>query len=67
MDSAMYLAAGVVPYLGPVLVALSLDGELRGLILPPARPSRPRHRQYRRLHGAAEGADAMVFWRIDGT
>ena len=33
MDSAMYLAAGVVPYLGPVLVALSLDGELRGLIL----------------------------------
>jgi hypothetical protein len=33
MDSAMYLAAGVVPYLAPVLVALSLDGELRGLIL----------------------------------
>ena len=33
MDSAMYLAAGVVPYLGPVLVALWLDGELRGLIL----------------------------------
>ena len=33
MDSAMYLAVGVVPYLGPVLVALSLDGELRGLIL----------------------------------
>jgi predicted secreted protein len=33
MDSAMYLAAGVVPYLGPVLVALSLDGDLRGLIL----------------------------------
>jgi hypothetical protein len=33
MDSAIYLAAGVVPYLGPVLVALSLDGELRGLIL----------------------------------
>jgi hypothetical protein len=32
-DSAMYLAVGVVPYLGPVLVALSLDGELRGLIL----------------------------------
>ena len=32
-DSAMYLAAGVVPYLAPVLVALSLDGELRGLIL----------------------------------
>jgi hypothetical protein len=29
----MYLAVGVVPYLGPVLVALSLDGELRGLIL----------------------------------
>jgi len=33
MDSAMYLAAGVVPYLGPVLVALWLDGELRGLVL----------------------------------
>ena len=33
MDSAVYLATGVVPYLGPVLVALSLDGELRGLIL----------------------------------
>jgi hypothetical protein len=32
-DSAMYLAVGVVPYLAPVLVALSLDGELRGLIL----------------------------------
>ena len=32
-DSAMYLAVGVVPYLGPVLVALSLNGELRGLIL----------------------------------
>jgi len=32
-NSAMYLAGGVVPYLGPVLVALSLDGELRGLIL----------------------------------
>ena len=33
MDSAMYLAVGVAPYLGPVLVALSLDGELRDLIL----------------------------------
>ena len=33
MDSAVYLATGVVPYLSPVLVALSLDGELRGLIL----------------------------------
>jgi len=33
MDSAMYFATGVVPYLGPVLVALSLDAELRGLIL----------------------------------
>ena len=32
-DSAMYLAVGVAPYLGPVLVALSLDGELRELIL----------------------------------
>jgi predicted secreted protein len=39
MDSAMYLAAGVVPYLGPVLVALSLDGELRGLILAEAEPA----------------------------
>jgi hypothetical protein len=29
----MYLAVGVAPYLGPVLVALSLDGELRELIL----------------------------------
>ena len=33
MDSAAYLATGVVPYFGPVLVALSLNGELRGLIL----------------------------------
>jgi hypothetical protein len=33
MASAEYLAVGVVPYLGPVLLALSLDGELRGLIL----------------------------------
>jgi hypothetical protein len=32
-DSAMYLAVGVVPYLAPVLVALTLDEELRGLIL----------------------------------
>ena len=52
MDSAMYLAAGVVPYLGPVLVALSLDGELRGLILAgedapamaPAVSAAPRRR-----------------------
>jgi hypothetical protein len=52
MDSAMYLAAGVVPYLSPVLVALSLDGELRGLILageaapaaPPAVSAAPRRR-----------------------
>ena len=55
MDSAMYLAVGVVPYLGPVLVALSLDGELRGLILAseaaPAAASTlsapPRRRQRR--------------------
>jgi hypothetical protein len=56
MDSAMYLAAGVVPYLGPVLVALSLDGELRGLILAggeavpavaPAVPAAPRRRRKR--------------------
>ena len=32
-DSAMYLAVGVVPYLGPVLVALSFNEELRDLIL----------------------------------
>ena len=32
-DSAMYLAAGVVPYLAPLLIALSLDGDLRSLIL----------------------------------
>ena len=46
------LAAGVVPYLSPVLVALSLDGELRGLILageaapaaPPAVSAAPRRR-----------------------
>jgi hypothetical protein len=56
MDSAMYLAAGVVPYLGPVLVALSLDGELRGLILAgeaepaaaaSAVPAAPRRRRRR--------------------
>jgi len=52
MDSAVYLATGVVPYLGPVLVALSLDGELRGLILagkaaPAAAPTVPRHRKRR--------------------
>ncbi len=33
MDSAAYLATGVAPYFGPVLVALWLNGELRGLIL----------------------------------
>jgi hypothetical protein len=33
MDFAAYLTTGVVPYLGPVLVALSLNGELRRLIL----------------------------------
>jgi hypothetical protein len=52
MDSAVYLAAGVVPYLAPVLVALSLDGELRGLILageaePAAEPATPRRRRKR--------------------
>ena len=56
MGSAVYLAAGVVPYLGPVLVALSLDGELRGLILAggeaapaaaPAVPAAPRRRRRR--------------------
>jgi hypothetical protein len=55
MDAAMYLAAGVVPYLGPVLVALSLDGDLRGLILAaddvpaaaPAEPAVPRRRSRR--------------------
>ena len=50
-DSAMYLAVGVVPYLGPVLIALSLDGELRGLILAgqavPAAAAVPRHRKRR--------------------
>jgi hypothetical protein len=51
-DSAMDLAAGVVPYLGPVLVALSLDGELRGLILageaaPAAAPAVPRRSRKR--------------------
>jgi len=48
-DSAMYLAAGVVPYLAPVLVALSLDGELRSLILageaaPAAAAAPPRRK-----------------------
>jgi hypothetical protein len=55
MDSAVYLATGVVPYLGPVLVALSLDGELRSLILagvgePAAAPvasAVPRRRKRR--------------------
>ena len=51
MNSAMYLAVGVVPYLGPVLVALSLDGELRGLILSeqaaPAAAAVPRRRKRR--------------------
>jgi hypothetical protein len=48
-DSAMYLAVGVVPYLAPVLVALSLDGELRGLILngeaAPAVAAPPRRKR----------------------
>jgi len=49
MDFAMYLAVGVVPYLAPVLMALSLDEDLRGLILtgeaaPAAAPAVPRHR-----------------------
>jgi hypothetical protein len=52
-DSAMYLAAGVVPYLAPVLVALSLNGELRELILTggaapaaaPAVSATPRRRK----------------------
>jgi hypothetical protein len=56
MDSAAYLTTGVVPYLGPVLVALSLNGELRGLILtgeaaPPAAAAAvsavPRRRKRR--------------------
>jgi predicted secreted protein len=49
-DSAMYLAVGVVPYLGPVLIALSLDEELRDLILngeaaPAAAVPRRRRRR----------------------
>jgi len=51
MDSAMYLAAGVVPYLGPVLVALTLNADLRGLILAseaaPAAAAVPRRRKRR--------------------
>jgi hypothetical protein len=51
MDSAMYFATGVVPYLGPVLVALSLDGELRGLILAgtaaPVAAAAPQRRKRR--------------------
>jgi hypothetical protein len=54
-DSAMYLVAGVVPYLGPVLVALSLNSELRDLILTggaapaaaPAASAVPRDRNRR--------------------
>jgi hypothetical protein len=54
-DSAMYLAAGVVPYLGPVLLALSLNEELRDLILTggaapaaaPAVSAAPRRRNRR--------------------
>jgi hypothetical protein len=50
-DSAMYFATGLVPYLGPVLVALSLNGELRGLILAgqaaPAAAAVPRRRKRR--------------------
>jgi hypothetical protein len=52
MDSAVYLATGVVPYLGPVLVALSLNAELRDLILtreaaPAAASVVPRRRRKR--------------------
>jgi hypothetical protein len=54
MDSAVYLATGVVPYLSPVLVALSLDGELRAVILAgeaapavAAVPAAPRRRKRR--------------------
>ncbi len=52
MDSAVYLATGVVPYLSPVLVALWLDGELRGLILageaaPAAGAAVPERRKRR--------------------
>ena len=54
-DSAMYLAVGVAPYLAPVLVALSLNEELRDLILTggaapaaaPAVSAAPRRRKRR--------------------
>jgi hypothetical protein len=52
MDSAVYLATGVAPYLGPVLVALSLNEELRALILtggaaPALAPAVPWRRKRR--------------------
>jgi hypothetical protein len=52
VDSAVYLAMGVVPYLGPVVIALSLNEELRGLILtgqaaPAAASAVPRRRKRR--------------------
>jgi hypothetical protein len=51
-DSAIYLAAGVVPFFGPVLIALSLNEELRGLILtgeaaPAAASAVPQRRKRR--------------------
>ena len=54
-NSAMYLAVGVVPYVCPVLMALSVNGELRGLILDGAAepaaalavPAIPRRRKRR--------------------
>jgi hypothetical protein len=50
--SAMYFAANVLPFLGPVLIALSLNEELRGLILtgqaaPAAASAVPRRRKRR--------------------
>ena len=49
MDSAAYMATGEVPYFGPMLVALSLNRELRGLVLnggvaPAAAPADPPRR-----------------------
>jgi len=54
--SGIYLAQGVVPYLGPVLMAFSLNPELRGLILggsgapaapPVVLPASPKRRKRR--------------------
>jgi len=52
MDSTVYFATGVVPYLGPVLIALALNEELRGMILtgeaaPAAASAVPRRRKRR--------------------